>query len=215
MRPTTITAGPLTASSANNVALSQTPSGAAKVTLNGSLASGGVATISPAARIAINSAGNDSGVTFTISGLDWAGNPISETVTGANVGAASSVLDYGAVTSITSSGATASTITVGTTGLGASPMLRFDDYSPAVVEAQFVVTGTVNYSWQQSFDDPNDIAQNTPISRAAMTWDVSGSNIVNTTATATVELHAPRFGRIQINSGSGSVRGTFTQYASP
>ena len=39
MRPVIVTAGPLAAASANNIALSQTVTGAGSVTINGSLAS--------------------------------------------------------------------------------------------------------------------------------------------------------------------------------
>jgi hypothetical protein len=214
MRPVTVTAGPFIASSANNIALSQTLGAAGPVTLNGSRASAGVATISPAARFAITSAGNDSGITFAVKGTDWAGNPISETIAGANVGAASSVLDYLTVTSIVSSGATAAAITAGTTGIGASPWVRFDDYSQATCEMQFVVSGTVNYSLQISFDDPNDVTTyENPIARSAMTWDVSGSPVAGATATTTISMLAvPRFGRVLVNSGAGSVKWTSTQY---
>lgn len=214
MRPVTVTAGPLTASSANNVALSQSLGSAGPLTINGSLATGGVATLSQPARIGIASAGNDSGITFTISGTNWSGDLISEVVTGANIGTSSSVLDYLTVTSIVGSGATASTVTVGTTGLGASPWIRFDDYAFAQIGLQFVVTGTVNYSFQQSYDDPNDITTfPTPIAPSAMTWDISGSPYVALTVTATGNLPAaPKFGRVQINSGTGSVKMTATQY---
>lgn len=212
MRPVTVTVGPLT-TSANNIALSQSLAAAGAVTINGSLASAGVAALSPAARIGITSAGNDSGITFAISGTDWAGNPISETVAGANAAQASSVLDYLTVASIIASGATASTITAGTTGVGASPWVRFDEYAYGPVGAQFAVSGTVNYSLQMSYDDPNDVTSATPIARSAMTWDTSGSTIVAATATQTASLAtAPRFARVLLNSGSGSVKATFVQY---
>jgi len=74
-----------------------------------------VVTLDTARRIGIASNGNDSGITFTITGLDWANAPISEVVTGASGATASSVLDYLVVYSIVASAATASTITVGTT----------------------------------------------------------------------------------------------------
>lgn len=212
MRPVTVTVGPLTGSSTNNIALSQTPTGPPyAVTLNGSLASGGVATLSNAQRIGIASAGNDSGITFAISGTDAAGNPQSETVTGGNVATVSSLLDYLTVTSIVASGATAAAITVGTTGIGASPWVRFDEWALGPVECAFVAIGTANYTLQTTSDDPNSLF--TSIARSAVVWDVSGSPVIAATTNLTVSLAtAPIFARVLLNSGSGSVRATFTQY---
>ena len=53
MQPITVTAGPLTAASANNIALSQTVTGAAAVVLNGSLVTSGVAYLGTPRRILI------------------------------------------------------------------------------------------------------------------------------------------------------------------
>lgn len=97
---------------ANGIALSQTPSGA--LTLNGSLATAGVATLPAQQPITITSAGNDSGITFKITGTDYGGSAVSESLAGANVGVATSALQYSAVTSIVASGATAAAVTAGT-----------------------------------------------------------------------------------------------------
>src|SRR5262249_28256798 len=76
------------------------------------------ATLDKARQILFTPAGSDSGVTYTLAGTDWAGAPISETVTGVNnPSTATSVLSYLTVTSILLSGSTASTMTVGTNGV--------------------------------------------------------------------------------------------------
>ena len=147
MRPIVVQVGPLAASGATKLALSQSPAASGWLALNGALGSfsaNGIAqsqTITGAAsvnlngansqtipqtgttgavvggvgyeRIYITSAGNDSGVTFTVNGLDNHGAGVSETITGANTGIAVSANLYYAVTSIKTSGSTASTITVG------------------------------------------------------------------------------------------------------
>ena len=157
-------------------------------------------------RIGITSAGNDSGMTFTLTGLDWAGTSISETVTGANVGVASSVLDYSVLYSIVASAATASTITVGTTSVAASAWVRFDEYTTAPVGAQFEVTGTVNYTLQMTY-------RTVDANRAGVVWDSSGSSVVGATANATIGLATtPLWANVLLNSGSGSVTATFMQY---
>jgi hypothetical protein len=65
----------------------------------------------------ISSAGNDSGITFTVVGFADHGQYITqkEVVTGANASVVSTKLGYTEVISITPSGNTASTVTVGTT----------------------------------------------------------------------------------------------------
>ena len=165
-----------------------------------------VVTLDTPRRIIITSGGNDSGITFTLTGLDWANTPISEVVTGANVGVASSVLDYASLTSIVASGATASTITVGTNGVAASPWVRFDEYALGPMGAQFSVTGTVNFSLQTDFSDVDG-------NRAGVVWDTSASTVVNATTTTTAALAAcPKWARVLLNSGTGSVSATFIQY---
>ena len=71
----------------------------------------------PAKQVAISSVGDDSGLTFTIFGTDFAGNPINENLTGTNAGVASSVLRYQSVTQIAVSGATAANVSAGTVAL--------------------------------------------------------------------------------------------------
>ena len=65
MQPISVTVGPLDAADDNGIAQSQTTAGAADLTLNGALVSGGVATFDSPRQVIITSAGNDTGVTFT------------------------------------------------------------------------------------------------------------------------------------------------------
>lgn len=99
----------------DGIAESQTISGATTVTLNGALVSGGTYTGTPARKIGINSAGDDSGITFTIVGTDSDNTALTEVVTGSGdiPGIAYSTGHFKSVTSITTSGSTASTIEVG------------------------------------------------------------------------------------------------------
>lgn len=179
----------------------------------------GTATTDLSRHIIITSAGNDTGITFTVSGTDWSGNSISETITGANIGAASGVLDFKTVTGVTTSDATADAVTVGTNGVAGSPWVRFDDYgSVAQVALQATVSGTVNYTVQSTMEDPNlvtnQIAPNTfKWTRSGITWvNSSDSAVVNATATKQSTFSvAPVFARVLLNSGTGTVTTTFRQ----
>lgn len=101
------------ASTDNNIAASQSPAAAA-LTINGTLASGGVATLLEARNVIITSGGNDSGITFAVVGTDIYGQALTETITGANVGVATGNKAFKTVTSVTPSGSAAGTVKVGT-----------------------------------------------------------------------------------------------------
>lgn len=174
----------------------------------------GTATQDYARQVIITSAGDDSSNTFTISGTDWANNPISENLTGVNAGVATSVLSYKTVTSIASSAAVASTLTIGTNTVASSEWVRFDDYSAAAqVAIQASVSGTVNYTIQQTMDDPNDPSRNIYNNPAGVVW-VNHPDVAFVSATATAQgnyAYTPIFARVVINSGTGTVRATFRQ----
>jgi hypothetical protein len=208
MRPIIVTVGPLTAAVANNIALSQTPGGAGNLTLNGSLVVGGVAIIGNAQRITLTT--TDSTHTATITGTDWAGNQISETVA-LNGTAVTSVLSYKTVTQITVNAALTAAITVGTSGVGTSPWVRFDEWALPEIAIQCVANGTVNYTLQQTLDDPND--NTNPVAPASVYWQQT-SDTNGQGATGSIQsnyAYCPRYGRVLLNSGTGSVTTTYLQ----
>lgn len=91
------------------------------------LITGNVSPYGTGYKIAITSAGNDSGVTFTIVGVkvgDLTGASTTEVVTGANAGAATSANFYTEIISITSSGASAGNVKIGSSGSLAFPRTR-------------------------------------------------------------------------------------------
>ena len=213
MRPITVTVGSLASAGANAIALSQTPTAGA-LTLNGTLVTGGVAVMDQPRRVLITTTGNESSRTFTITGTNWSGSPISEVVTGPNATTGSSVLDYATVTSITISGNAANALTVGTNGVAASPWVRLDSWAMPQVAIQCTASGTVNYTVQQTLDDTN--APSSPVAPSAVTWvSHPDTNLVG--ATSTVQgnyAYVPTFARVLLNSGTGSVTATFTQSGS-
>lgn len=187
--------------------ISVTPSGNTASTVT--VGSMGFATLDVARQVLFTSGGNDSGITITISGTDWAGDVISETVTGGNT-TATTVLNYLTITSVKVSGATASTITVGTNGVAASPWINFDTWAMGTINGQAVVSGTVNYTIQTSNDDPNSYGN--PIAASSMAWDSNAAGVTGATASTSFGFAAsPLWMRILLNSGSGSVRLTAIQ----
>lgn len=212
----------VTGANTNTVATTKTFNTVTSVTISGASAAAvtvghsGTATMDMARRVIITSAGNDTGITFTLSGTDWAGNTISETVTGASGAAASSVLDYLTVTSVLTSGATAGGVQVGTNGVAASPWVHFDPLGgSSEVSIQATVSGTVNFTVQQTLDSPvrvtNAVHPNTGLARSAVTW-VSHPDTALASATATAQgnyAYAPVFARVLLNSGTGTVTTTF------
>jgi hypothetical protein len=144
---------------ANGIALSQTPGTAGNLVLGGSLVSGGVAVLDVPRRVSIASTGNDAAVIFTVNGTNANGSPISSTVTGVtSTATGQTALDFKTVTSIATSAATTGAITVGTNGVASSPWVL--DNHLATVWALTVavsVTGTVTYTVEHTYDDPNDV----------------------------------------------------------
>ncbi len=213
MRPVIVSIGPSLASSANDIALSQTPGAAGALTINGSLAvtTLGVTTavLATPQRVLITTA--DTTTTFTITGTTASGALLTESflVTG---GSTYSALDYAVVTSIKVNQGTTAAVTVGTNGIGSTPWVRCDEWANAQIAIQCNVTGTVNYTVQSTLDDPNR-PWDTPPLPSAMTW-VNTSDTAAVGATATVQTnfaYCPTFVRVLLNSGSGSVTTTVLQ----
>lgn len=190
--------------------ISITPSGNTASTVT--VGAMGFATLDVARQVLFTSGGNDSGITITIAGTDYAGDAISETVTGGNT-TATTVLDYLTIASVKVSGATASTIQVGTNGVAHSQWINLDPWALGNCACQAVVSGTVNYTVEVSNDDPNSYGN--PISASAMTWDDNYAGVTGATASTQFSMaSAPLWARVLLNSGSGSVRLTVGQYGS-
>jgi len=82
-------------------------------------------------KVRITSAGDDSGITFTIVGIkvgDLTGKFTTEVVTGANASTADSTNFYAYIESITASGASAGNVSIGTTGSIALPRTRLKGF---------------------------------------------------------------------------------------
>jgi hypothetical protein len=213
MRPITVSVGPLSTASANNIALSQTPSAAGALTLNGSLVpttgpEAGTAQLDNPRRILITTA--DTTTKFTIVGETPTGASLTESFL-VSAGSTYSALDYAEVTAITVNQGTTAAVTVGTNGIASTPWARMDEWANTQVSMQFDVVGTANYTVQSTLDDPN--SPTNPVLPSAVNWvNTNDANLVNATSTLQGNyLFSPTFIRVLLNSGSGSVTATLAQ----
>lgn len=144
----------LAAASANNIATSQTPAGAGNLTLVSS-----TVTLDAARRVLFTPAGAEgtNGTIWTIYGTNRTGNVISETVAGVNNPAtASTVQDFLTVTRIAVNKAQAGAVTVGTSGVASTAWFVLNNaLTPMNVGIGVVVSGTINYTVEYTYDNPN------------------------------------------------------------
>ncbi len=121
-----------------------------------------------------------------------------------------SVLDYKTLNSVVISAALTGNLSIGTNGVAASPWVMFDPWAPEGIAIQATVSGTVNYTLQQTLDDPN--APVNPVAVASVAWlSSSDSNVVAATTTQQSNYNfTPAYARVLLNSGTGSLRLTWT-----
>lgn len=150
MRPIKIALAVLT-NDPNGIAEDQTPAGVGSLTLDGALVSGGVGTFAVAQPVGITSDGNDSGVTFTVTGTDANGITMSETLTGPSSTTVYTTAYFKTVTGVTISGAGTGNISVG------------------VAATQGMVTQAVPVNWRQS---PFNMSLFVDITAGTMTYTV-------------------------------------------
>lgn len=207
MRPIIVSVGPLAAASANSIATIQTTAGAADLTLTSS-----TVTLDTPRQVLITNNGNDTGITFTVYGTSFTGQAISQTVTGTSGSSVATTLDFATVTRVATSGATSvSGVTVGTNGVAGSSWVRLDDFAPAQVTVQATVSGTVNYTVQTTLDDPNDPTN--PVAIGSVTWlnSLDTNAVSQSVSRSSYFAYAPRYARVLLNSGTGSVTATILQ----
>jgi len=149
----------LAAAVSNGIAQSQAVAAAGNLTLNGSLVSGGVATMDVARRVIVASTGNESSVTFTVYGTSRDGVTQTDTITGVNISTVASTLDFKTVTRVAASAACAGNVTAGTNATGSSPWIVDNPFTAswylAVAVAVDPSAGAVTYTVEHTYDDVN------------------------------------------------------------
>ena len=184
----------------NGIFENQTTAGAGSITLDGAEVTGGKWTSLDGFphQISIDAAGDISGVTFTVTGYaDINENiEISEDITGVTTTAVESTNYFYSITSITVDGAVGSNAFAGIVDEATSQIIPINHYADQL-SILADVTGTVNYTLQQTFDDiQNDTFP--------YVWnDIDDTNLVGATTTQTATITTiPRAVRLKINSYS-------------
>lgn len=127
--------------------------------------------------VRIVSGGNDSGITFTASGYDLYGFPMTETITGANAGTASGAKAFKYISGVTHTGTVAGTVTIGTGDVIGLP-LRVDRFAFArVVYNNTVITASTGF-----------VAAVTTDPATATTGDVRGTYALQSASDGTKRL---------------------------
>lgn len=157
-RPKRMTATLLTPA-LNNVCADQQAAGAGNFTINGSLASGGAVSLTTAHRLDIESAGNISGVTFTITGTDENGDALVEIITGPNATTVTTTGYFKTITQVAVDGAVGTNTSIGTTDEFRLNILPLNPQGNEVgCYIGVYVSGTINYTVQETVDDVLDSA---------------------------------------------------------
>jgi hypothetical protein len=185
--------------------------------LNGSKVTAGVAVLDAPRRIIITSVGNDSGITFTVTGTRgswWASTAITEVIAGSNAGIATTTQDFLTVTSIVASAATANTVTAGTSGTGSGPWVVWDRHVPDFQVSLFasVVSGSPTYGIEYTYDDVFGLwlPAGTPFPRALQFSLMTGLTAASSDGQFTSQVIASRLTLTAV----GSVQLTQTQQGS-
>ena len=219
MQKHTVTAGPYAAASANNISLSQTGASGA-LSLNGTTK--GV--LDQPRRVLFTDSGDNTSVSYVLTGTTWGNSAVTETVAGTNGSTAYTNTDFLTVTAIAIAGASAAptALTVGTNTVAGTAWVRLDGWANAAsVNVQTKVTGTINYDIQCTMDDPNGSrGQGTnitgPIGTGTVTipnvvWDATLPSVTGATAGTSFNMaYTPVYVRALINSWSTT--GNMTMY---
>lgn len=151
---------------ANGISTAQTKTAGNSLTITGSLASGGVATMDVARRVIVTSTDDETGNTFKITGTDRYGRALTETIAGKSSAAASTINDFKTVTSIIPSATITANVTAGTNQVASTAPLVVDTYSNhPYIGLTLTPTGTFTASIEVANDDlgPNyDMVANPP-----------------------------------------------------
>lgn len=147
----------LAAAVANGIALAQTLGSATNFNLNGSLVTGGVATLDSngnARRVLLTLAASEVGHNFTLVGTGWNGLTQSEVIAGTGAGTIVSVYDYKTITVVSSSAATTGNVTIGTNAQASTQAWIVDPWTAGGnVGCGLDVTGTISITIELSLND--------------------------------------------------------------
>lgn len=178
----------------DGIAEAQDPGEAATLTLDGALLTT-TSSLDFARRLLLTSTADDSGLGITVTGIDADGNSITETPgTGPSSGSVTTTKYFKTISSIAVDGDPAGDISVGTVDEIQSQTVPVDPYLPEALTLSVDVTGTIDFTIQETFGDPLTTASTN------LTW-VSVTALATKTADTTATLtRGARAWRLIVNS---------------
>jgi hypothetical protein len=205
----------ITAATTNGVATSQTPADGVDLTINGSLASGGIATPVYPTYITLASTSNLSTVTFTVCGYSEANVYQTEAITGPNNATVTTTNKFKTVTAINV--ATASTFTTekviagsAAVGIGNGDWWPLDIYTPTqdtTISCNILGAGSATYSVEYTNEDIWNLSASNVLAVAHPVAALTGASTDQTAFTSQIM----RAVRVNVASGSGQLRVTVVQ----
>lgn len=196
----------LAAAVTTGIATAQTGTAGTSLTINGALASGGVATLDSggaARRVLLTFAASEATNSFLITGTDRYGRAQTEQLAG-GASTSQSVKDFLTVSSIVPTNNGAGNISAGTNGVGSSePYIC--DWTPEsnLIGAALVFNGTANATVQEAM---NDLAPAWNVNTTTPDW-FDDTNLASKSANAHGQLSGPfTMIRLTINSGTTLVK---------
>lgn len=140
---------------ADGITTTASLSGAGTLTINGALATGSEVELSSGRQVTITSAGNDTGVTFTVTGTDVNGAAQTEAITGASGAAATSTKYFKTITEIANSAASAGAVTAGINALAADVVFAGRMRLRAVWVKNSATAGTLDFRQESAAGTAN------------------------------------------------------------
>jgi hypothetical protein len=203
----------LAAASATSIAASQAATAGVALTLTATPVVIDAATPTNNAlgrRVLITSTSGSETASIAITGTNSSGNTITETDTFSGSSTTlQSNLDYVTITSIVPSGTIVGSLSAGTNGVGSSAWYTWNWRGDPPMNLGFaveLVSGSVNYTVQYTYDDPNRL------SNGITTPTAFNTVLLSQAATADSTISTPVVAtRVLINSGTGVIRCRFMQ----
>lgn len=199
----------LTAGVVAGISLSQSGTAGTPLTLNGSLLSG-ASTLDTQRRLQFTFSSSEAANSYTITGTRQTGQTIQEVLVG-TLASASTALDYYTVNSIVPTINSSAAVAVGTNAVGSSPWVMPNyNITPFNLDIGVVVSGSVTFSVQYTFDDYVTVPPNNTIPAAPTPWELSAlsAKAVNTDGSFTQPI---RGWRLTVLTGTGTATATGIQ----
>ena len=166
----------------------------------------GYTTFSTPQHVSIYSAGDDTGDTFTVTGLDRYGNVMTDAITGANADTATGTKNFSRVDLVVSSGASAAGVEVGVDGTCESQWLllnyRSGDFNVGIGTE---LSATATYAVQHTFDDILEVGKveddHTVLTHSTLTGETTNQdgNYTNPPAAMRLAITAHTSGTVTMN----------------